>query len=181
MDPRIARTQYAAKAAALAEQFQNALAEHAVGEHRVEMTAPEASTAGGVQSLQHIRLVPPHGSGRTYVVGNANRIEGKAELRSLHYVNQVSLQRFGEPTGFDPDQYAAFVAAATQFLDNFGLTVAHATRAVSLRPSSMTTTEPKVRHGFSPLAVAVIVIWSVAVLAIGLAVGVAATRAKLGH
>jgi hypothetical protein len=170
MDPRIHRTQFAAQAASLADQFQLALVGYRVGAHRAEMTAPEASTAGGVQALQHIRLVPPPNDkgGHVYVVGNANRIGRVAELRSLEYIDRVSLERFGERSGFDPGQYAAFIAAAAQFLENFGLTVSHATRAVSLRPAAPTTSAPR-----SNMILALVVVWSLALLAIGVAVGVA--------
>jgi hypothetical protein len=150
-----------------------ALASYRVGAHHAEMTAPEASTGGGVQALQHIRLVPPANdkSSHTFVVGNANRIGRVAELRSLEYIDRVSLERFGERTGFDAGQYATFITAATQFLESFGLTVTHATRAVSLRPAGMSPAEkpaPRAR-----LIVALVVVWSLALLAIGVAVGVA--------
>src|ERR1700689_5442784 len=112
MDKSLLRTQFAARAATLADQFALALAGHRVGQHRGEMTTPEASTAGGVQSLQHIRLVPANGNGRIYVVGNANRLAAAAELRTLEYVDSVSLERFDERTGFDPESYRAFLAAA---------------------------------------------------------------------
>jgi hypothetical protein len=180
MDPRLARTQYAAQAASLADQFTLAMQKYAVSGHRVEMTAPETSTAGGVQSLQHIRLVPPpsQAGGRSCVIGNANRATKTAEIRTLDYLDQVSLDRFGERTGFDPGQYAALVAATGQFLEMFGLRVVHASHAVSLRPPPA---QVPAKGGFSPLVVVVVIIWSIAVLAIGLVVGVIATRGKLGH
>jgi hypothetical protein len=178
MDPRLLRTQFAAKAATLADQFGAALASYTVSGHRVEMTAPEGSTGGGVQALQHIRLVPQHPGGRALIVGNANRTTASAELRSLAYLDEVSLERFGERTGLDPQQYASFVAAASSFLDKFGLAVTQVMQAPPARPAPPSH---KLKAGFSPVMVAVIVIWSVAVLAIGLAVGVMATRGKLGH
>ncbi len=185
MDPRIQRTAYAAQAATLADQFGDALADCRVGAHRAEMTAPEASTAGGIQALQHIRLVPPfHDTkGHTYVVGNANRIGRVAELRSLDYIDKVSLERFGERTGFDPGQYGTFLAAATEFLENFGLTVTYATKAVSLsvRPAAGADSGSRVRpQRMSGLVLAVVLVWSFALLAIGVAVGMA-SHARPGH
>ena len=177
MDPRLARTQYAAQAASLADQFTLAMHKYPVNGHRAEMTAPETSTAGGVQSLQHLRLVPAQPGGLTCVIGNANRATKTAEIRSLEYLDQVSVERFGERTGFDPAQYTALAAAAGQFLEMFGLRVVHATQSVSLRPAP----PPQAKGGFSPLVVIVVIIWSIAVLAIGLVVGVLATRGKLGH
>ena len=177
MDPRLQRTEFAAQAATLADQFATALEAFLVSGHRVEMTAPENSTGGGVQALQHIRLVPPSPAGRTCIVGNANRSTRSAELRSLEYVDQLALERFGQRTGFDPRQYAAFIDAASQFLDNFGLQVKHTSHSASLR----TARPAAAPRGFTPLAVVMIVLWSVLVLAIGLGVGVIATRGRLGH
>ncbi len=173
MDPRLQRTQFAAQAASLADHFQMALGAIRVGAHRLEMTAPEGSTGGGVQALQHIRLVPaqPGGPGRVYVVGNANRVGRVAELRSLDYIDRVSLERFGEKTGFDAGQYAAFIASATQFFENFGLTVNYATRAVSLRPPGAPAAGAAAPR--SRLILALVIVWSLALLAIGVAVGVA--------
>jgi hypothetical protein len=151
---------------------------YSVAGHKVEMTVPETSTAGGVQSLQHIRLVPPHAAGRTYVVGNANRVTQSAEVRTLEYLDQVSLDRFGERTGFSPAEYDACMAAAMDFLQKFGLNVVRATRAESVRPPPVVVQQPS---GFSPLAVFVIVIWSCVVLALGLAIGMTKSGARFGH
>jgi hypothetical protein len=169
MDPRLNRTKFAARAATLADQFQNALDDCPVGEHRGEMTAPEASTGGGVQALQHIRLVPPNASGRTYVVGRANRGERAAELRTLEYVDQVSVERFGEKSGLDPQQYAAFIVAAAQFLEMFGLVVTHASAPV--------------RPGARPvgLSQSTLIVWAVALLVLGVALGILASRVSLPH
>jgi hypothetical protein len=173
-DPRLKRTKFAARAATLADQFQNAVEEYPVGVHHGVMTAPESSTGGGVQALQHIRLVPREGEGRTYVVGNANRVERFAEVRTLEYLDRVSQERFGEPTGFNPVEYAQFVAAAEQFLEMFGLSVTRATHPPSLRPPPP---EPR-QFVVSKLAIVAIVIWCMALVAIGLAIGVAM---KKGH
>jgi hypothetical protein len=167
MDPRLLRTKYAAQAATLAEQFRVAVQAFPVGLHQGEMTAPEGSTGGGVRALQHIRLVPMEGGGRTFVVGNANRAERVAELRSLDYVDRVSIERFGEPTGFDPHAYQAFIARAAQFLDLFGLTVTHSTHAEASR-------RPAPASGLSVLAVFALIMWSLGLLAIGAVLGVVA-------
>jgi hypothetical protein len=165
-DPRLERTQFASRAATLAEQFRNAVADCPVGSHLGEMTAPEASTGGGVQALQHIRLVPSRGQGRAYVVGKANRGERMAELRSLAYVDRVSMERFGRPTGFDPGEYEQFLAAAGQFLEMFGLTVTLV---------NVPADDPSSRGGVT-LTVGGFMAWSVFVLVIGGVVGVLATR-----
>jgi hypothetical protein len=138
MDPRLKRTAFAARAATLAEQFQSAVSDIALGQHRAEMTAPEASTGGGVQALQHIRLVPKSGQGRIYVVGNANRIQRVAELRTLTYVDTVSEERWGELSGLDPTAYAAFLTAATECLEMLGCKVTR----VDVAPRSMRPPAP---------------------------------------
>jgi len=171
MDPALHRTKFAAQAATLADQFKNAVRGAPVGGHLGEMTTPEASTGGGVQSLQHIRLVPRAGGGRTYVIGNANRVGAVAELRSLEYVDHVSLERFGERTGFDPQAYAAFLAVATQFLEQFGLTVTLATAPVG--GFSTRATSPH-KGGLSGIAIFALVIWSLALVAVGAVLGVVA-------
>lgn len=168
-DPRLQRTQFAARAATLAEQFRNAVAACPVGAHVGEMTAPEGSTGGGVQALQHIRLVPEGGKGRTFVVGNANRLQRLAELRSLAYVDRVSMDRFGEPTGLDPAEYAHFLAGAGQFLEMFGLSVT----LVNVPPG-----EPE-RTGWVGPTLGGFIAWSVLVLAVGVVMGVLATRLGL--
>lgn len=177
MDPRLKRTKFAAHAATFAEEFEAALSGHTVGAHRLDMTAPEGSTGGGVQALQHIRLVPaedaPRGT-RTYVVGNASRATKTAELRSLEYVDQTSLQRFGETTGFDAQQYGASMNEAAKFLSTWGMTVLR----VSAPPA---LSAPRKARGLPRFVVILIVVWTVAVLAIGLVVGVLATQHRLGQ
>ena len=165
-DPRLQRTQFAARAATLASQFQNAVEEYRVGVHKGQMTAPEESTGGGVLALQHIRLVPMNGRGRSYVVGNANRADRVAELRSLAYVDRLSQDRFGERTGLDPAEYAHFLAGAGQFLEMFGL-------AVTLVNVPAEGPEPE---GWVGPTFGGFVAWSVLVLAIGMMLGVLAAR-----
>jgi len=172
MDPRLKRTKFAAHSATLAEQFEAAIIDFPVGTHRLEMTVPEGSTGSGVQALQHIRLVPSEDeTAKTYVVGNADRVKKIAELRSLEYVDQVSMQRFGARTGFDPNQYAACIGAAAKFLSTWGMTVTQMSAPVA-------TGETAKKKGLSTLMIVMIVVWSVAAIAIGLVVGVIVMR---GH
>jgi hypothetical protein len=169
MDLRLLRTQFAAQAASFAETFRSAVEDFPVGEHRGEMTAPEASTGGGVQALQHIRLVPPAGHGRTYVVGNANPAQKMAELRSLAYVDGVSIVRFGEPSGLDRQAYAAFTDRAAQFLEMLDFTVIHAAHPPPTRSSQPNT-------GPSSVIVFAFIVWSLALLAVGMVLGVLARQ-----
>jgi hypothetical protein len=171
MDPRLQRTKFAARAATLADQFRSAVEDYPVGPYRGEMTSPEASTGGGVQALQHIRLVSRDGQGRTYVVGNANRAERKAELRSFEYVDRVSMERFRTPTDLDPAAYGAFVDAAAQFLEMFGLNVVVADPA------------PRAFSGGSGMLGSrlMLLAWSILMLAIGAALGVLAMQGRWLH
>jgi hypothetical protein len=171
MDPRLQRTKFAARAATLADQFRSAVEGYPVGPYRGEMTSPEASTGGGVQALQHIRLVAQGGAGRTYVVGNANRAERKAELRSLEYVDRVSVERFRTPTDLDPAAYAAFVDAAAQFLEMFGLNV----MVADPPPRAFSPGGGMLGSRFMLLA------WSLLMLAIGAALGVLAMQGRWFH
>ena len=75
--------------------------------YRVELQAPEGpSTAGGKQTLQHVKLVPV-GGGPTIVAGAANPVEKTAELRSYDYLADAYAQRFrGAEIPVDRDLYA---------------------------------------------------------------------------
>jgi hypothetical protein len=177
MDPRLKRTQFAAHAATLAEEFEAALRDYTVGAFRLDMTAPEGTTGGGVQALQHIRLVPaedaPPGA-RIYVVGNANRSTRLSELRSLEYVDQTSIQRFGQPTRLDAAQYRACMTAAARFLTTWGISV------VQVGAPPEPAAPPRAR-GRSRLVVILVVVWTLAVLAIGLVVGILASQGRLSR
>jgi hypothetical protein len=162
------RTQFAAQAVSFAETFKRAVKDFPVGQHRAEMTAPEGSTGGGVQALQHIRLVPPEGAGHSYVVGNANPAEKTAELRSLAYVDGVSVARFGAPSGLDPQAYAAFIDRAGKFLEMLNFRVVQATQPPA-PPRPPQAIAPRSR-----LPVVVLVVWSVALLAVGVLFGIMA-------
>lgn len=172
MDKKLLRTQFAARAATLADQFQNAVENHLVGQHKGEMTVPEASTGGGVQSLQHIRLVPPNGAGRIYVVGNANRLARVAELRTLDYVDSVSRARFDEKSGFDPDAYERFLDSAQQFLEMFGLTVSR----VAVPPRESTERPAKVASAEKGTSRVMLFFIALVLVAGGVGVGVLAAR-----
>jgi hypothetical protein len=65
------QTQFSVKATSLAESFRATVGRLRVGPYGFtpDMTAPEGpSTGGGVQSTQHLRLVPPQPNMPTLVV-----------------------------------------------------------------------------------------------------------------
>jgi hypothetical protein len=60
VDKKMLQTQYSARATDLAESFRSTLGRMTVGPYgyRPDMTAPEGvSTGGGVQAMQHLRLL----------------------------------------------------------------------------------------------------------------------------
>ncbi|HEX4445700.1 MAG TPA: hypothetical protein VH044_03160 [Polyangiaceae bacterium] len=89
-----------------------------------DMTAPEGqSTGGGVQAMQHLRLLPPEASMPTLLVGHANQRDGNAELRTWEHVDALCRERFNQGAPLDPAQYEQFLQSAQGFLAACGLRV----------------------------------------------------------
>jgi hypothetical protein len=87
----------------------------APGDYSPELTAPEGpSTAGGVQAMQHLRLVPAETGLPTLVMGHANHAEGKAELRTYEYLDAIHRERFRRPLALERPAYDSFLAFAQQ-------------------------------------------------------------------
>src|SRR5579863_4476470 len=106
------QTQYALQATDLAESFQKTVGQMRIGPHGYvpDLTTPEGpSTGGGVQALQHVRLLPPHASLPSLVVGHANQRDGTAALRTWEHVDAICLERFGQGAPLDPSQYQQFL------------------------------------------------------------------------
>jgi hypothetical protein len=123
------QTYHAIQASGLATAFNDALKRiHlAPGDHVPEMTEPEGpSTAGGIQAMQHVRLVP-HTSGgghATLVVGHANQADKTAELRTFDHVDAVYRQRFKRPLEIERARYDEFVGVAKAVLEALQFRVA---------------------------------------------------------
>jgi hypothetical protein len=119
--PRAAlQTYHAIQASDLAAAFNDALKRVRIvpGDYLVELTAPEGpSTAGGVQAMQHIRIVPSQPGHPTLVVGHANHAEGTAELRTYEHLDSVYRQRFRQALAIDRSQYEDFVLLAKHILE----------------------------------------------------------------
>jgi hypothetical protein len=123
------QTQFSVRANDLAESFRSTVGRMRVGPYGLvpDMTAPEGpSTGGGVQAMQHLRLIPPQQHLPTLVVGHLNQREGTAELRTLDYVDAICRERFKQGAPLDPGQYAQFLQSAQGFLGACGLRVAFA-------------------------------------------------------
>jgi hypothetical protein len=112
-------TQYSAHANTIADTFRAAFAKTRVGTHVVEMTAPEGSTKGGLEALQHVTLKPD--AGMALVVGTVNAGEKRAELRSYAHLDKVNQERFRRALPFDEPAYKEFLDKAASVLDAFGI------------------------------------------------------------
>jgi hypothetical protein len=133
------QTYHAIQATDLAAAFNSALKRVRIvpGDYLAELTAPEGpSTAGGVQAMQHIRLVPGQAGHPTLVVGYANHAEERAELRTYEHLDTVHRQRFRRPLAIDRGQYEDFLRLAKQILEALHLktTVAEAPLDVEAPP-----------------------------------------------
>jgi hypothetical protein len=91
------RTQFASEAVDLAEVFRLLIGTTPLRgptQFHVELSAPDGpSTGGGVQSVQHIKLVATDGGG-TLVAGWADQAAATAELRTLDYLDAQHDRRF---------------------------------------------------------------------------------------
>ncbi len=114
------QTYHAIQASDLAAAFNDALKRVRImpGDYVPQLTEPAGpSTAGGVQAMQHIRLVPSQPGQPTLVVGHANQPEQRAELRTYEYLESVHQQRFRQELALDRGQYEDFVRLAKQILE----------------------------------------------------------------
>jgi len=114
------QTYHALQASELAAAVNEALKKFRLrpGEYAAELTEPEGpSTAGGVQAMQHMRLVPRLAGHPTLLVGHANQADKNAELRTYDHLDAVHRQRFKRPLALDRAQYDDFVTLAKGLLE----------------------------------------------------------------
>jgi hypothetical protein len=106
--------------AGLATSFEAAV-RRVFSSYTVDMTQPEAATAGGPHTLQRIRLVTNH---RTPLfLGWANPAQRRAQLHTLGHTLALSKLRMGREIVMPPLEYARFLEAATAVLEDEGMTV----------------------------------------------------------
>jgi hypothetical protein len=120
------QTQFSVQATDLADSFRSTVGRMRVGPYAYapDMTAPEGpSTGGGVQALQHLRLVPPQTNMPTLVVGHVNPRERVAQLRTLDHVDAICRERFKLGAPLDAAQYQTFLQSAQGFLAACGMRV----------------------------------------------------------
>jgi hypothetical protein len=176
--PRAAlQTFHALKASDLAAAFNDALRRLRLhpGDYGAELTKPEGpSTAGGVQAMQHVRLVPRQAGLPTLVAGHANFSEERAELRTFEHLDAVHRQRFRKPLALDRGQYEEFLRLAKQILE-----VLHLKTAITGTPLDLADDEAPPSRGKSWVVALVVV---VALAGLGAALwkmGVLATAMKM--
>jgi hypothetical protein len=157
---RMLQTQFSVRATDLAESFRSTVGRLRVGPHGFvpDMTAPEGpSTGGGVQAMQHLRLIPPQPNMPTLVIGHLNQREGTAELRTLEYVDAICRERFRQGAPLDPGQYAGFLQSAQGFLTACGMRVAFAGPPADLMARLMAPTPSMVpKKGNAGLVVGIL-------------------------
>lgn len=112
-------TAFAMQALDLAEMYRIMLGDVRVRgqvEFYSDISTPDGpSTGGGVQSLQHIKLIPTVGAG-TLVVGHASRADMTAQLRTFDHVAIEYRNRFKTEVPFGRTEYENFINQVWQFL-----------------------------------------------------------------
>jgi hypothetical protein len=121
-------TAFAMQALDLAEAFRYMLGPHTLQSEGVtyvpELSAPDGpSTGGGVQSLQHLKLVARDGGAATLVVGNASQVERMARLRPFALFARQYRARFRSDCPLDPGDYQRLLDASRSFFEAQGLRV----------------------------------------------------------
>jgi hypothetical protein len=164
------RTQFSIQASTLADSFRETVGRLRVAPHGYgpDMTAPEGqSTGGGVQAMQHLRLVPPEPNMPTLLVGHANQRDRAAELRTWEHVDAIYRERFKQGVPLDPAAYQEFLQSAQGFLAACGLRVTvvptpdELRRAAGAEPHD--ELKPKRSFSFGALGAAVVLAVAVVV------------------
>lgn len=119
-------TAVAGQATQFAYLFNTAFADGFQGpaRYRVDLTAPVGpSTAGGKQSLQHVRLVP-EGGAPAIVVGSVSPVEKTAEIRTFRHLAEIHARRFaGARVPLDVNAHRDLVRRMSQFFAQHGFAV----------------------------------------------------------
>lgn len=113
------QTQVAVQVRELAQQLNDAFQRVRIspGEYSPELTEPEGpSTSRGAHAMQHLRLVAKAPGWPTLVIGQVNKVEGKAELRTYEHLDVIHKERFGKPLELNQAEYERFVDMAKSFL-----------------------------------------------------------------
>lgn len=120
MNGRELRTRFAVRALDFAETFNAGLGalELQPAAYQPQLTAPVGnSTGGGVQAVQHVRLISQRQGVKPILVGSTNQRSGTAELRSYEYLDAVHRERWKRPVPLDRGDYEDFLQAAKNFFE----------------------------------------------------------------
>jgi hypothetical protein len=126
MNGRDLRTRFAVRALDFAETFNAGLGALSLqpGAYQPQLTTPDGpSTGGGVQAVQHVRLIAARQGFPAILVGSANQRSGTAELRSYEYIDAVHRQRWQRPVPLDRNDYEDFLHGAKNFFESNQLLV----------------------------------------------------------
>jgi hypothetical protein len=163
-------TDVAKKALSLHEVFAAGFAKGIDGpvHYGVELSAPDGpSTGGGKQALQHIKLIPD-GGGMAVVIGSADTALGVAEVRTFEHVAALYAQRFhGAPFPVDPARYAELSKTLVKFFGGMNMNVSLTPLAISVEGGAPRPLAPTAE----PRRSAGALVWIVAILVAGLALG----------
>jgi hypothetical protein len=153
------RTQFSIQASTLADSYRDTVGRLRVGPHGYcpDMTAPEGpSTGGGVQAMQHLRLVAPQPNMPAILVGHANQRDRAADLKTWEHVDALYRERFKQGVPLDPAAYQEFLQAAQGFLAAVGLqvTVVPTPAEMRLPPPEQAEAQAPPKRSFVPLGLA---------------------------
>ncbi len=169
MNGRELRTRFAVRAIDFAETFNAGLGAMSIqpGAYRPQLTAPDGpSTGGGVQAVQHVRLVAARQGFPSILVGSANQRFGTAELRSYEYIDAVHRERWRRPVPLDRSDYEDFLDAAKNFFEANQLVVTVAGPADALARSAQADAPADAASGRSVIAIGVVTGLLIAAMAI---------------
>ena len=147
-------TIFASQALGLAAMFQALTSKHRLGgspAYLPQLAAPDGpSTAGGKQALQHVSLIP-EGGGDTIVIGSANTVEKRAELRSYRHVARTYGQRWrGAQLPFDRESYDELLKQIQAFFSSQSFTVTVLDLPVGSRGTRRRAARPRSRSLLLP-------------------------------
>lgn len=169
MNGRDLRTRFAVRAIDFAETFNAGLGAMSIepGGYRPQLTAPDGpSTGGGVQAVQHVRLVAARQGFPSILVGSANQRFGTAELRSYEYIDAVHRERWRRPVPLDRGDYEDFLDAAKNFFEANQLVVSIAGPAEARARSAQGEATAGAASSRSVIAIGVVTGFLVAAMAI---------------
>ncbi len=163
------RTRFTIEASDLADALNAALGTIRLRPHgyKPQLTKPEGlSTQGGVQAMQHLKLVPQVEGKRTLVVGHASRADKTAVLRGFESVDAAHRKQFGSPVELDRKDYEQFLEMAGGLMAVLRLdTSVEGAPHISFAPPGGIAAPPPRRFGFAGFAAGLFVAGALATLA----------------